>query len=138
MTTTPAVIKAACFAILETDSAGSAVRAALGSGAASVVAKDELSSGTLPACPFVALQWGPEGGPRTGVRSFFPTWWVYDDVGRGFYRINAILPLIEAAYPATAIAYCYLDFINKTGEIRDQNLGLLPCRGFPFIIKARG
>lgn len=137
MTTTPAAVKAAFLNVIKTDSAGAAVRAALGS-TASVVGKEDLNSGALPTAPFLALQWGPEGGPRTGVRTYFPTWWVYDDVGRGFYRINALLPLIEAAYPANAIAYCYVDFLNKTGEIRDANLGLLPCRSFPFQIKMRG
>jgi len=136
VSTTPATIKLAFFNVLKTDSAGSAVRAALGNLGESVITRDDLDSSNLPAAPFLVMQWGAEGGARTGVRSFFPTWWAYDT--KRYFRINALLPLIEAAYPEGAIAYCYTDFLNKTGEIKDANLGYLPCRGFPFQIKTRG
>jgi hypothetical protein len=134
---TPAAIKSAFFTVLYSGSAGAAVRAALGAGAASVVERNKINAASLPATPFLALQWGVKGGPRTGVRQYFPTWWIYDSPLHWMTRIEALIPLIEAAYPEDAISMCWLDFL-PVREVIDESLGNLPGQGFPFHIKTRG
>jgi hypothetical protein len=134
----PTAIKTAFFNVLYADAAGAAVRAALGALSASVVHRPELRAAELPAFPFVALQWGVEGGPRTGVRQYFPIWWLYDSPQRTDYRrLEALIPLIEAAYPENAISMCYLDFL-PVREVIDEALGHIPGKGFPFQIRTRG
>jgi hypothetical protein len=91
------------FNKLATHSDGTAVRAALGNGASSVIHAKELADTratdlVLPARPFVALR--PGAIPTTDRVIEQPqfTWFVYDDPDRGYYRINALLPLIANAY----------------------------------------
>jgi hypothetical protein len=88
---------------LYSHSDGTAVRAALGAGASGVIHAKELSETratdiVLPARPFIALR--PGAIPTTDRVIEQPqfTWFVYDDPDRGYYRINALLPLIAAAY----------------------------------------
>ena len=88
---------------LYSDSDGSAVRSALGNGASSVIHAKELSETratdiVLPTRPFIALR--PGAIPTTDRTIEQPqfTWFVYDDPDRGYYRINALLPLIATAY----------------------------------------
>jgi hypothetical protein len=136
MARTPLQIKAAFYAVLKSDTAGTAVRAALGNGASSVIEKEDLKAKPAPAAPFVALQWGVGGGPRTGTNTYFPTWWLYDDAPYRHTRLEALIALIEAAYPENAIGMCYVDFL-PVRELTDAALSR-PAKGFPFQIRTRG
>lgn len=140
MARTHAQIKSDFYDVLAIDTAGLAVRTALatyGSGASSIVERNRLSAASLPAFPFLALQWGIEGGPRTGVRSYFPIWWLYDSPLYWMGRLEALIPLIETAYPLHALLMCEVDFL-PVREVLDEALGFIPGKGFPFHIKTRG
>lgn len=137
MARTHTQIRADFFNVLYTNSTGSAVRAALGAGAASVVDREDLNAASLPVFPFVALQWGVAGGSRTGLRQYFPTWWLYDDAQYRWRRLEALITLIEAAYPEDALSMCHIDFL-PVREVIDVPLGHIPGKGFPFQIRTRG
>lgn len=138
MARTPQQLKTAFYNVLKTDSAGTSVRTALGAGASSVIHRTELS--TLPARPFVALSWGDTagGGARNrAVRNFYPVWFLYDDALYKWSRLEALIPLIEAAYPEDAIAMCYLDFL-PVRELTDRAVSQMPAKSMPFHIVTRG
>jgi hypothetical protein len=131
-------IKAAFWNVLKSDSAGSAVRAALGNGAASITTREEQSAASLPSSPFLVMQWGVGGGSRTGVLVFFPTWWVYDSHPNYRYRrIDSLISLIRAAYTEHAVSMCHVDFLPGR-EVIDQPLGGVPGKSLPFQIRTRG
>jgi hypothetical protein len=112
----PAAITASFFAVLKSDAAGAAVRDILGAQAASVVMADDLKLASLPRPPFLALRPGPITGARYQVRTCFFTWWVYDEAALRFTRINAVLPLIEAAYTAHVIPYGRTDLAGGISQ----------------------
>jgi hypothetical protein len=112
----PADITESFFAVLKSDAAGSAVRDILGAQAASVIMADDLKKELLPKAPFIALRPGPITGQRYGVRTCFFTWWVYDEALLRFTRINAVLPLIEAAYTARIIPYGRTDLAGGISQ----------------------
>jgi hypothetical protein len=139
MSLTPQQLKAAFFNVLKTDSAGTAVRAALGDGATSVIPKEDLNK-PLPATPFVVFQWigQPSGGSRNrGIRTYYPIWFLYDDIVKQYFRLEALIPLIEAAYPEDAIKMCYTDFL-PVRELPDKGLLNMPAKSMAFTIKTRG
>ena len=132
-------IKADFFAVLKSDRAGATVRAALGDGATSVIPKEDLDR-PLPATPFLVFQWigQPSGGARNrGVNTFYPIWWLYDDIAHRYYRLEALIPLIETAYPEDAITGCYTDFL-PVRELPDRGLLNMPAKSMAFLIKTRG
>src|SRR5690349_15202697 len=92
-------ITATFYTVVKTSGAGAAIRAALGNGANSIVPKKDLALATLPARPFGVFDEGELTGTSLDVRSLFLTWWWYDDPAQGFYRLNTIIPLVEAVYP---------------------------------------
>ena len=94
----PQTANAAIFALLKSGTVGASVRGALGSGASSVIPRQSLADATLPAAPFVVGYAGAITGDRRQMRDVFYTWLIYDDPVRLWWRINGLLPLIEAAY----------------------------------------
>lgn len=90
-------IYAAAYTRLASDSAGSAVRAALG-GAGSVI--DVLAlKGTLPTAPLIAFEGGAINRTAEDVFDLPFGWWLIDSPLYGYRRLNALVPLIMAAYP---------------------------------------
>lgn len=89
---------------LASDTQGADVRGALGAGAASVLMAEDLrveglTVDALPARPIVALR---RGAVPTTQRAIVDvpiyTWYAYDDPDVGYGRIEALVPLIGAAY----------------------------------------
>lgn len=139
MALTPAQLKASFWNVLYSDSAGSAVRAALGAGAASIIEREKLRASALPIPPFLVLWWNsrPSGGPRNRAsKTFYPVWAIYDSALYGYSRIESLEPRIEAAYPEDAIAMCYLDF-EPIRDLTDDALNL-PARSKLFKLVTRG
>lgn len=132
----PQVLTAAFYAVLETDAAGAAVRAALAAGATSIVPARQLNRDSLPAAPFLALRPGVINGARYQVRSAFFTWWVYDDPIQEYWRINGILPLIEAAYPKEALPFYSTELVSIGQEIPDESLNRL-TRSIQWVVRTR-
>lgn len=142
MALTPTQIKSAFFDVLKssTATASVAVRDALGAGATSIIDRKDLKKSSLPTAPFLALQWGERasGGPRNrGVKVFYPVWFIYDDVlHTDQRRLEALIPLIEAAYTEDSLTMCYTDFL-PVRELTDAALNL-PAKSMPFEIRTRG
>lgn len=137
MALNPATINAAFYAVLKTDSAGTAVRAALGDGANSVIHSADLNAASLPPAPFLALRIGVGGGQRYQKQTFFYTWQTYDDAGQRWYRIESlILPLMRTAYPKNIIPYATTDFLPWGQQLIDPALHL-PTRSAPFTVAVR-
>lgn len=113
------------FSRLKSDAAGAVVRVALGDGANSVIHAQQLSLGSLPATPFLALRAGPVAGRSYDMRIPTWTWWLYDDPSAYYWRINGLVPLIEAAYPRGSIAFGAIEVANIGGETVDDALNLL-------------
>lgn len=118
------------FGRLKSDSAGAAVRAALGAGAASVIHAEELkkystTNGTpAPARPLLAFRSGPVAGSSYDMRVPLYTWWIYDDTEQGYWRINALQVLIERAYyPPHCIPFAHIATANIGQETDDPVLG---------------
>ena len=128
------------YAVLATDSAGAAVRAALGSGASSIIPADDLEVGSLPARPLLAYRAGSViGSPGWDVQRATLTWWLYDDVLYKYARINALIALIQAAYPADTlvIPFCEHRQLAITAERPDTTLGNRPARAIPYQVSWR-
>ena len=101
-----------------------ALIAALGNGSASVIHADHLGTQPFPARPFLALRSAGIAGASREMRTCVWWWWIYDDIARGYRRINAIIPLIEAAYPLHATG-AYWEIASIGAETIDEQLGLL-------------
>jgi hypothetical protein len=83
---------------LITDSAGAAVRALLGSDAATrFIDVEDLTRDALPARPFLAFRRGPAPVDGGLVIATF-TWHLYDDPRFRYGRIDALLRPIAIAY----------------------------------------
>lgn len=141
MARTPQEIKADFFNVLYSGAGAASVAArdALGAGAASIIDRYDLNAATLPTLPFLALQWGDRagGGARNRVvRTFYPVWFLYDSPLYRQSRLEALVALIEAAYPEDALTMCYLDFL-PVRELTDATLKL-PAKSMPFEIRTRG
>jgi len=129
-------LTASIYNRLFSDSAGSATRAALGNGASSVIHTKELSETratdiVLPTPAFVALRPGPAPTSDRLIQNPTFRWYIYDDPARGYYRINALLPLIATAYDfetnplsLTSGAIGLVEIGNPSAEIQDEKLGL--------------
>lgn len=89
----------------DTDAPALAVRAVLGAGASSIIHAKDLDKESLPARPFMALRGGTLGGQSGQMRPFVIRWWVYDDPGQGYWRINGLVPLIEQVYTEFCIPH---------------------------------
>lgn len=118
------------LARLTADSAGAAVRDALGAGAASIIHGEELKRYTkenpMPTRPLIAYRWGPIDGQSFEMRGLLLNLWLYDDPGQRYTRINALLPLIEQAYyPPDCIPFGRIAATNTGQEFPDLTLGLV-------------
>lgn len=140
---TPADALNSFYAVLKTGSgaASVAVRAALGAGATSVISADDLSVESLPARPYIALRGGPIlGSPDYDMQRMTATWWVYDDPIRKFSRIDALIALVAAAYPAddpTVIPFVDIRRLAVSQQAHDQKLGNRPVRSLPYQLSWR-
>lgn len=132
----PQALQTTFYAILKTDTAGADARAALGAGGNSIIPASKLNRDALPVAPFLALRAGPIPGARHQVRNAFFAWWVYDDPINEHWRINGILPLIEAAYPKEAIAFCATELVSIDQELTDHTLGRT-VRAIRFVVRTR-
>jgi hypothetical protein len=129
MTIALAVNRALLYERLKSHTAGAAVRAATGPGTADgVIPAHRLRITPRPARPFLCARAGVISGQSDGMRGVILTWWVYDDPGEGYARIDALIDLIAAAYPIDALAWGETrnTLIGQQGE--DGSLGgLLMC-----------
>jgi hypothetical protein len=128
--------------ILARLTANAAVLAALGAGATGIVHGDELKRYTkespMPARPILAYRWGPIGGRSFEMRPLLLHLWPYDDPAQHYTRINALLPLLEAAfYPPDCIPFGRIEATTTGQEFPDQVLGLL-TRPITFAFTTRG
>jgi hypothetical protein len=139
-----ATITAQLLARLTTDSAGAAVRGALGAAAASIVHGDALKQyvdgSPMPARPILAYRWGPIGGRAFEMRPILLNLWLYDDAdpAQRYARINALLPLIQKAYyPPDCIPFGRTEPGIAGQEFPDPVLGLL-ARTLQIVFTTRG
>jgi len=143
MSLDPASINTAFLALLKTSSGTAAValRDALGSGASSIITRDTLDPFSLPTPPFLVLASGQVSGAYAWeTQRMYPAWWLYDDPVQGFARIDALIPLIDAAIPPddpTVIPYCEVRRAGATQPIYDSKLGDRPTRSLPYQITWR-
>jgi len=126
------------FARLKSHSAGTAVRAALGNGANSVIPAEDLKAKPPPATPFLALRGGPVAGAGIEMRIPIWTWYLYDDVQAGYWRVNGLIPLIEQAYPPQAVPYGRIQVVAIGGETSDPALNGLLVRTVQLAYYTRG
>jgi hypothetical protein len=99
-----ASINGLLFARLKSDAAGTAVRAALGAGAASIIPAHQLRREPRPVRLMAVWRGSSVGGQSGQMRDIIGTWWIYDDPAQGYARIDALIPLMEAAYPLDTIS----------------------------------
>lgn len=131
-----AALTSAVYDRLHSDDAGAAVRAALGAGAASVLMAEDLrieglAVRALPARPIVALR---RGAMPTTQRAIVDvpvyTWHAYDDPDIGYGRLEALLPLIAAAYqdvPTPATVGVGEIAVSAGAQTRSSAPALLLC-----------
>jgi hypothetical protein len=120
--------RALLYERLKSHAAGAAVRAATGPGTAGGVIPTHLLRAPLPARPFLCSRAGVISGQSDAMRGVVLTWWIYDDPGQGYARINALITLIAAAYPLNALPWgeTKITLVGQEGE--DEKLGgLLMC-----------
>lgn len=137
----PATLLTTFYARLASDSAGSAVRALLGAGAASIIVRDDLDAANVPARPFLVCASGPiAGAPDYDMQRMVCAWWIYDDPIRKFSRIDSLLLPIANAYPAddgTVIPYCDVRRLGVSQPIYDSKLGGRPARSLSYQVSWR-
>lgn len=100
--TTPDIqaLTSAVYQRLASDTEGSSVRSALGSGASSVIHAAGLNANSLPARPFVALRRSSFVPFNMSEWRAYFNWYIYDDPAQGYYRIDTLIRLIGQAYAA--------------------------------------
>jgi hypothetical protein len=128
MTIDLAANRALLYAQLKSGAAGAAVRAATGPGTADGVIPAHLLRKPLPAPPFLVGRAGVISGQWDAMRGVVFTWWIYDEPGQGYARIDALIDLVGAAYHIDALAWgeTRVTGIGQQGE--DASLGgLLMC-----------
>jgi hypothetical protein len=96
-------LTAAVWDRLASDAAGADVRAALGAGATSVLMAEDLrieglTVEELPARPLLALRRGAVPVVGRVVNTPVYTWYAYDDIDVGYGQLEALVPLVAAAY----------------------------------------
>jgi len=123
-----AAINGLLYAQLKTAAAGAAVRAALGAGAASIIPAEKLRQEPRPARVLLVWRGGSVGGSSGDMRPITGVWWVYDDPHQGYARIDALVPLVEAAYPLDCVAWgeTKISLVGQATE--DATLGGLLAR----------
>ncbi len=119
------------------DARAAAVRAALGAGAASIIHAEQLVQEPRPARPFLAFRGGSLTGESLQMRPFSCRWFLYDDPGQGYWRINGLAPLIEVAYTPLCIPHGRIVVALVTDERPDTTLNLL-MRSVQLIYTRRG
>ncbi len=137
----PATLQQSFYARLFSDSAGATVRGLLGSGASSIIVRDDLDPANVPARPFLVFATGPiAGAPDYDMQRMQCAWWVYDDPIRKFSRIDALILPIANAYPAddpTVIQYCDVRRLSVSQPTYDSKLGGRPARSLPYQVSWR-
>lgn len=126
-------LSAAIWQRATADADGTALRAALGAGAASILMAEDLrveglTIATLPARPFIALRRGPApNAARVTVRPLY-TWYCYDDPAIGYGRLEALPALVGAAYESPllvpSVGVGDLE-VSAGAQTRDATLGML-------------
>lgn len=84
------------------DDLGTELRSLLGAGAASIIAADELRSDDLPPMPIIALRRGPAPTSERALRVPLYTWYAFDDVLEGGWRIDGLLTALIRLYDPAA------------------------------------
>lgn len=131
MTLSAATVKRDFYTLVSAGAAFATVRASC-----RVIPAADLTK-TLPAAPFLAVGYGPLTGIAQDVRTLFPTLWLYDDAAQGWYRLNTIAALIEAALDAEGLLPgCEIALAGTDRETTDGALKrpVLPIR---LTIKGR-
>jgi hypothetical protein len=126
-----AAINGLLYAQLKTATAGAPLRAALvamGASVASIIPAEKLRVEPRPARVLLAWRGGSVGGQSGDMRPISCVWWLYDDPAQGYARIDALVPLIEAAYPLECVAWgeTRVSFVGQATE--DATLGGLLVR----------
>lgn len=121
--------------LVEAVSSNSDVVALLGDGAAGVFHARHLEdkeSMAKRARPLLAWREGPIIDSQRIASIYTLNWYVYDDPDQGYYRINALLPLLGKAFVAadipnqyTTAAVSSLEIGNASNATRDAGLNLL-------------
>lgn len=128
-------IKTAFYLLLKSDSAGAAVRDALGAGG--VMTRKQLQASPQAAGPLLVIHYGPVTGAREFVRTFYPTWWLYDDAQLEWNRLNALTTLIEAVYTTESIAYCDTRYATGIGDEQIDATVTRPCLAMRYQVRGR-
>jgi len=126
------------FQRLRADSEATAVRAALGAGALSIIPAEALKL-PPPATPFVALRAGPVPIISNAVYAPIFTWYLYDDPQQNYWRIDGLLYLIGKAYAARLLDSPRGGAINLVDgsagpQTSDDKLGGLLVRTYQLVI----
>lgn len=131
-------LTSAVYGVLASDAAGADVRALLSGSPPAIVHAEQLRHG-VPTTPFVALRGEGVGGSSRDMRSVSWRWWVYDDPQQYYWRINAIVSAIGAAYapPAVRIAGGRTELASIGPETLDDELGLI-ARSLQIVHYRRG
>lgn len=139
-----ASLSSQAYARLQTDALGAAVRSALGAGAESVIWAEQLKrydhDHPMPDRPLAALRMGAVSGQAYDTRILTFTWWLYDELWAAdppHARIDALVPLVEAAYPRTSLPFVEVKTANVGQGTDDEILGLR-VRPVQFAIYTRG
>lgn len=127
-------IYAAAYTRIATDSAGSPLRAALGS-TSSVIPVEDIGK-ALPALPLIAWQGGGIDATEFDVDDYPFGLWVYDSPLYGYRRISGLVTLARACYPHDWLANSYTKAIASPKEAPDIPLAL-NMRPIWFAVSAR-
>lgn len=139
-----AQVGALVFGRLLIDEEGAAVRAKLGAGAKSIVHASLIDQKieadrvgptaakvVLPPRPFVAFRRGAVPRTQRVLVLFMATWFIYDDPGINYWKIDELASLIPLAYQARMLRQAAGGVIGnvEVGDIGpqlpDTTLGLL-------------
>lgn len=121
--TTPDIVAtySAIFDRLKTGVAGTAVRAALGGGANSIIDVPALQR-AFPPAPFIAFEGGAIDAISGDTYDLPITWWIVDSPLYGYRRLNALVPLILAANPHDWLTNVFLAVATSPKEQPDMAL----------------
>lgn len=121
--------------LIEAVSSDSEVVALLGDGPAGVIHARHLEDKegmATRARPLLAWREGPAIDSQRIASIYTLNWYIYDDPEQGYYRINALIPLLGRAYVAadlpnlmTTAAVSSLEVGNASNATRDAGLNLL-------------
>jgi hypothetical protein len=127
----------AVFERLKSDAEGAAVRTALGDGATSVLLVEDLrleaqlGAQQHPARPMLALRRGAAPTVDRVINRPTYTWFLYDDIPVGYGRIEALIPLVAAAYAEGLLSVPTVGVdditVSALAQTRDDRLKYLLC-----------